>query len=111
VISRTKTNVPNSLSTLLVKRPSRTKRRKTNSRRAVKVEAPKPKPRSSVSFQPLMDLVEWHDADQAGPSFDWLMDDLLPEYLEDRRRSLEKEADSDFYVSVKFENLSWSADQ
>lgn len=50
-----------------------------------------------------MDLVEWHDADQAGPSFEWLMDDLLPEYLYHRRLLQDKEIEADLYVSVEFE--------
>lgn len=83
------------------KRPPLNKRRKINVKRAPKVERkPEPHVESVVSLQPLLDLVEWHDAEEPGPSFELLMDALLPEFLHDREEAQVRESEIDVYVCI-----------
>jgi hypothetical protein len=76
---------------------NRAKRRKTN-KRAVKVEQKE----SFLLLQPLLELVESRQVQRDGQSFEYLIGDLLPEYLQDRKSLLEKETESDIHVSLDF---------
>jgi hypothetical protein len=80
------------------KRRNRTKRRKTNNKRAVKVEQEEP----FALLQPLLELVESRHVQRDEQSFEYLISGLLPEYLQDRKKLLEKETESDIHVSLDF---------
>jgi hypothetical protein len=81
------------------KRPKAKRRKTTINKRALKAEHPKAEPQSFVPLQPLLDIIEWQDAHQDEQSFEHLMNDLLPDYMEERRRLQDKETEPDLSVN------------